>query len=219
MAPELLAPPYPYGAANAHLAFFRVAEVTCVAYLTIIQMHGAGEMLRSFDEDFRVDLTSESGSRDKRLAAARAVVDVAIQVVAELDRPDSVSPKEALRVSLPVSIPFIFPCEASHFLNLTKLIRNAGQYSWIGVAAVLIECSNEPGRPARPSSEPGSSSEPDLPPLPSSNPRNVMDPLHDDFRKLLKAIERLVETFPFVGSQVQDLEQRMRLAESNAGGG
>lgn len=122
VAPELLAPPYPYGAANAHLAFFRVAEVTCVAYLTIIQMHGAGEMLRSFDEDFRVDLTSESGSRDKRLAAARAVVDVAIQVVAELDRPDSVSPKEALRVSLPVSIPFIFPCEASHFLNLTKLI-------------------------------------------------------------------------------------------------
>lgn len=46
-----------------------------------------------------------------------------------------------------------------------------------------------------------------------------MDPLHDDFRKLLKAIERMVETFPFVGSQVQDLEQRMRLAESNAGGG
>lgn len=95
-------PPFAYGATTAQSAFFRVAEVTCAAYVSFIKMHQAAEALADFDAELRIEFGSavaSSSSKDKRLTAARAVAKVAYEVATELDRPDSIpNTKEGLCV-------------------------------------------------------------------------------------------------------------------------
>ncbi|KAG9025869.1 hypothetical protein FRB95_009666 [Tulasnella sp. JGI-2019a] len=77
-------PPFPFNTESAHSAFFSTADATAAAYVIIIQMHRAAELLKGYDQTMDVDF-GETSSREKRVGAARAVATVAQKIVTELD--------------------------------------------------------------------------------------------------------------------------------------
>ncbi|KAG8959248.1 hypothetical protein FRC00_001788 [Tulasnella sp. 408] len=90
-------PPYAFSATVPHLAFFCLAEVRCAAYVVIIKMHQAAQLLEQFEGGVYRLSDGLGMGEEKRMAAARAVLEIATNVFEELSTPDcDLSAKDGL---------------------------------------------------------------------------------------------------------------------------
>ncbi|KAG8852947.1 hypothetical protein FRB96_008466 [Tulasnella sp. 330] len=103
-------PPFVFNTGTAQAAFFSTAEAAAAAYVIIIQMHRAAELLKGFDQAMGIEFGA-NGSREKRVGAARAVANVAQKLVNEM----------------------------SHVSNPKAATSLISAYWWTGAAMVLVE--------------------------------------------------------------------------------
>lgn len=83
-------PPFAYGAKTAMRGFVGAMKITCAAYSGIIKMYQAANLLVPFDSGVEGRRSLETGSREKRLSAARAVATLAHQLTTEWERANNV---------------------------------------------------------------------------------------------------------------------------------
>lgn len=81
-------PPYAFSATVPQLAFFCLAEIRCAAYVVIIKMHQAAQLLEQFEGGIYRLSDGLGMGEEKRMAAARAVLEIATNVFEELSTPD-----------------------------------------------------------------------------------------------------------------------------------
>ncbi|KAG8995080.1 hypothetical protein FRB90_000283 [Tulasnella sp. 427] len=81
-------PPYAFSATVPHLAFFCLAEIRCAAYVVIIKMHQAADLLENFEGGVYRLSDGLGMGEEKMMTAARAVLEIATNVFEELSTPD-----------------------------------------------------------------------------------------------------------------------------------
>lgn len=96
--------PYAFGASTPELAYFCLAEVRCAAYVIIIKMHQAAELLEQFQGGtYRLSAGLGMGE-EKRLAAAKQTTAIAQDVFLEVRRSAFPFRKNTWLIACPVSV-------------------------------------------------------------------------------------------------------------------
>lgn len=118
-------PPYAFGTLYPPMAYFCLTEIRCAAYVIIIRMHQAAELLHNFQGGVHGLATGLGMGEDKKMAAAHATTRIAEEVVAELNKPgNDFSVKDGLCVIMGVSV---------HMLRCTSAIAHMALFTIVPV--------------------------------------------------------------------------------------